>query len=164
MTPIERLPARWRALAGLFAANVALGYTTALLHVWRTTGMRPDGIESRYRGNDADPAAVEISFPKSFEEMLGLTHSHVLGMVVFLALMGALTLAARAPASRGRTLLALEPLVALPISFAGLWLARYVHPSFSCLVSLSSGLAALAFYAQAVVVLRACLRPGGEAA
>lgn len=164
MTSIEHLPARWRALVGLFAANVALGYTTALLYVWRTTGMRPDGIESRYRGNEADPAAVEIAFPKSFEEMLGLTHSHVLGMVVFLALMAALTLAARASASRARTVLALEPLVALPLSMAGLWLARYIDPSFSWLVSLSSGLAALAFYAQAAIVLHACLGPRGKVA
>ncbi|MEN9353333.1 MAG: hypothetical protein RL318_658 [Fibrobacterota bacterium] len=159
MKALEDLPGSWRALVALFTANLALGYTVALGYVWKTTSLRPDGIAARYRGNADDPTAIEIAFPKPLEEMLGTTHTHVLAMVVFLFLLGALTLLARRPGARVRTALALEPLIALPISFAGLWLAWGVHPGFTWLVSLSSGLAALAFYLQVAVVLRACLFP-----
>lgn len=159
MKAIDDLPGTWRLLVGLFAANLALGYTTALGYVWNTTRMAPQGVVDRFRGNEGDPEAVEIAFAKSFQEMLGLTHSHVLAMVVFLFLLGSLTLAARRPNARWKTILAVEPLVAVPVSFAGLWLAWGVHPGFSWLVSVSSGLAALAFYGQLVVVLRACFSP-----
>jgi hypothetical protein len=156
---LDDLPRSWRLLVGLFAANLAIGYTTALGYVWNTTRMAPQGINDRFRGNEADPEAVEISFAKSFQEMLGLTHSHVLAMVVFLFLLGGLTLSARRPGPRWKTILAVEPLVALPVSFAGLWLAWGLHPGFSWLVSVSSGLAALAFYGQILVVSRACFAP-----
>lgn len=159
MKAIDDLPRAWRLLVGLFAANLAIGYTTALGYVWNTTRMAPQGINDRFRGNEADPEAVEIAFAKSFQEMLGLTHSHVLAMVVFLFLLGGLTLLARHPGPRWKTFLALEPLVALPVSFGALWLAWGAHPGFSWLVSVSSGLAAVAFYGQLVVVLRACLAP-----
>lgn len=159
MKALDDLPQAWRLLVGFFAANLALGYTTALVYVWNTTRMAPQGINDRFRGNEGDPEAVEIAFAKSLQEMLGLTHSHVLAMVVFLFLLGALTLSARRPSPSWKTFLALEPLVALPVSFGGLWLAWGVHPGFSWLVSASSGLAALAFYGQFAVVLRACFAP-----
>lgn len=163
MKALDDLPKPFRLLVGLFATNLALGYTTALGYVYNTTRMEPEGIVERFRGNEGDPEAVEIAFAKSFQEMLGLTHSHILAMVVFLFLMGGLTLASRRPGPGIRTVLAVEPLVALPVSFAGLWLAWGVHPGFSWLVSVSSGLAALAFYGQALVVLRSCLFPASEA-
>lgn len=163
MKALDDLPRSARLLVGLFSANIALGYTTALGYVYNTTRMAPQGIVDRFRGNEGDPEAVEIAFAKSFQEMLGLTHSHILAMVVFLFLSGAFTLASRSPGLRLKTFLAVEPLVALPVSFAGLWLAWGVHPGFSWLVSVSSGLAALAFYAQTVVILRACLAPTPEA-
>ena len=159
MKALDDLPRAWRLLVGLFAANLALGYTTALGYVWNTTRMAPQGINERFRGNEGDPDAVEIAFAKSFQEMLGLTHSHVLAMVVFLFVLGALTLSVRRPSPRWKMFLALEPLVALPVSFGGLWLAWGVHPGFSWLVSASSGLAALAFYGQLAVVLQACFAP-----
>lgn len=162
MKALDDLPRPFRLLVGLFAANLALGYTTALGYVYNTTRMAPQGIVERFRGNEGDPDAIEIAFAKSFQEMLGLTHSHVLAMVVFLFVLGSLTLWARRPSARWRTFLAVEPLVALPISFAGLWLAWGVHPAFSWLVSASSGLAALAFYGQLAVVLRACFAPVQE--
>lgn len=162
MKALDDLPRTWRILVGLFAANLALGYTTALGYVWSTTRMSPRGVAERFRGNEHDPEAVEIAFAKSFQEMLGLSHSHILAMVVFLFLSGALTLWARRPGPRWKAFLALEPLVALPVSFGGLWLAWGVHPGFSWLVSLSSGLAALAFYGQFAVVSRACLSPSAE--
>lgn len=161
MKALDDLPRSARMLVGLFTANLALGYTVALGYVWSTTRMVPRGVADRYRGNEGDPEAVEIAFAKSFQEMLGLTHSHILAMVGFLFLSGAFTLACRRPSQGTRAFLALEPLVALPVSFAGLWLAWGVHPGFSWLVSISSGLAALAFYAQTTIVLRACLCPDG---
>ena len=159
MKALDDLPRAWRLLVGFFAFDLALGYTTALGYVWNTTRMAPRGISERFRGNEGDPEAVEIAFAKSLQEMLGLTHSHVLAMVVFLFVMGGLTLLARRPSSGWRSFLALEPLLALPVSFGGLWLAWGVHPGFSWLVSVSSGLAALAFYGQVFVVLRACAVP-----
>lgn len=143
-----------RALGRWLTIVQLVGYSTSLLFVWQTTRLHPAGIAERYRG--ADPAAAEgaMVFPKSFPEMLTLTHTHLFAMAAIFALSGlSLALCAR-PSSRWRTILIVEPFVAILVSFGSMWLMRYVAPGFSWLLALSSTTMAIAFYAQAWFILR----------
>jgi uncharacterized membrane protein YhaH (DUF805 family) len=67
------------------------------------------------------------------------------------------------PGERARRLLIAEPFVALLVSFASMWLMRYVDARFSWLLALSSGIMALTFYAQSFFVLRELARPAERA-
>ena len=58
------------------------------------------------------------------------------------------------PAEPWRRRLIVEPFVALLVSFASMWLMRYVDPRFSWLLSLSSAVMAGTFYVQSFYVLR----------
>ena len=142
------LPAGLRAVARWVTIVQTVGYTTSLLFVWQTTRMTPAGISEHYRG--ADPAASEgaMNFPKSFTEMLTITHAHLLSMAVIFALSGAILALCSRPGSRVRALLIVEPFGALLVSFSAMWLMRYVDPRFSWLLALSSGIMALTFYLQ----------------
>jgi hypothetical protein len=145
--------ARWITIVQI------VGYTTSLLFIHHTTGMTPAGVAARYRGSDADTGDAAMQFPKSFAEMLTITHTHLLSMAAIFVFSGlALALCAR-PSERWRQALIVEPFVALLVSFSSMWLMRYVDARFSWLLTLSSSLMAAAFYLQSFFILRELMGP-----
>ncbi len=147
-------PAALRSLARWVIIVQLVGYTTSLVFVWHTTRLAPPGIEARYRGTDPEATQAAMRFPKSFAEMLTITHTHLLSMAVIFVLTGlGLALCAR-PSERWKRILIAEPFVALLVSFSAMWLMRYVDPRFSWLLEASSAVLAVTFYAQSYLVLR----------
>jgi hypothetical protein len=147
--PTLRALGRWVTLVQI------VGYTTSLLYVHHTTGMTPPGVSEQYRGSDSTAVTeAAMKFPKSYPEMLNITHTHLLGMLVIFVLSGAALALCERPSERWRRLLIVEPFAALLTSFSAMWLMRYVDPAFSWLLTLSSGLMALTFYVQSFFVLR----------
>jgi len=131
-----------------------IGYTTSLIFVWHTTRMVPSSVASRYRGAADSLANEAMQFPKSFGEMLTITHTHLLSMVVIFALTGlGIALCARV-SERWRRFLIAEPFCALLLSFSAMWLMRYVDPHFSWLLEASSAILAITFYVQSFLILR----------
>jgi hypothetical protein len=131
-----------------------VGYTTSLLFVHHTTGMTPAGVAGRYRGADSAATDAAMQFPKSYAEMLTITHTHLFSMAAIFVFSGlALGLCSR-PGERWRRLLVVEPFVAILASFSAMWLMRYVDARFSWLLGLSSGIMAVTFYVQSFYVLR----------
>ena len=159
----RRAPSPLRALALWLTIVQVVGYTTSLLFIYHTTRMTPLGVAEHYRGSDPAASDAAMQFPKTYQEMLTITHTHLLAMAAIFAFSGlALALCDR-PSPRWRRLLIVEPFVALLVSFASMWLMRYADPRFSWLLSLSSLLMALTFYVQSFFVLRE-LAQRGEAA
>ena len=146
------LPPALRGLGRWLTLVQIVGYTTALVFVRQTTRLTPAGIVAHYRGSDTTEGAMQ--FPKSFTEMLTITHTHLLSMAVLFALSGVGLALCERVSERWKRWLAVEPFVALLVSFISMWLMRYVNPRFSTLLALSSGLMALTFYLQAALVLR----------
>jgi hypothetical protein len=160
----------WRQLSptlrslGLSITIVQLvGYTTGLVFIRHTTGMTPPGVSAQYRGTDSTVVAdAAMKFPKSYAEMLNLTHTHLLSMAAIFVFSGLALALCERPAERWRRVMVVEPFVALLVSFASMWLMRYVDPRFSWLLMLSSGLMALTFYGQTYFVLRELVALGRE--
>ncbi|HUR93514.1 MAG TPA: hypothetical protein VMY76_02950 [Gemmatimonadales bacterium] len=155
----------WRQLSptlralGLWITIVQLvGYTTALLFVHHTTGMTPPGVAEQYRGSDSTAVTdAAMKFPKSYPEMLNITHTHLLSMAAIFVVSGVALALCEWPSERWRRFLVVEPFVALLVSFSAMWLMRYVDARFSTLLALSSGLMAVTFYAQSLLVVRELL-------
>jgi hypothetical protein len=155
------VPASWRAappllrtLARWVTVIQLVGYTTSLVFVWHTTDLVPRGVAERYRGSVADTAAEAMQFPKSFSEMLTVTHTHLLGMAVIFAISGFCLALCSKPGERWRRFLIVEPFVALLTSFSAMWLMRYVDGRFAWLLEASSASMAVVFYVQSWYVLR----------
>jgi len=148
LSPTLRSLARWVAIIQI------VGYTTSLVFVWHTTRLVPPGIADHYRGTDPEATSGAMQFPKSFAEMLTITHTHLLSMAVIFVLSGlGVTLCARV-SERWKRFLVVEPFVALLVSFSAMWLMRYVDPRFAWLLEASSSLLALTFYVQSYLILR----------
>jgi len=148
LPPSVRLLGKWVTIVQL------VGYTTSLVFVWHTTRLVPAGVAERYRGADPAGGQEAMQFPKSFGEMLTITHTHLLSMAVIFLITGiGLTLCERVT-ERWRRFLIIEPFVALLVSFSAMWLMRYADPRFGWLLELSSGSLAMVFYIQCYLILR----------
>ena len=148
------VPAPLRTLARWVTIVQVVGYTTSLLFVWHTTRLVPPGVATRYRGADPEATQAAMQFPKSFAEMLTITHTHLLSMAVIFLLTGlGVALCARLSERWKRWLIA-EPFVALLVSFSAMWLMRYVDARFAWLLEASSAVLAVTFYLQSYLILR----------
>ena len=158
------VPRAVRTLARWIMIVQLVGYTTSLVFVWHTTRLVPSGVATRYRGAAIDSlASGAMEFPKSFGEMLTITHTHLLSMSVIFVLTGiGIALCARL-SERRRRFLIVEPFCALLVSFSAMWLMRYVDGRFAWLLEASSALLAITFYMQSFLILRE-LGGGNEAA
>jgi hypothetical protein len=156
------VPSGLRTLGRWIVIVQLVGYTTSLVFVWHTTRLAPPGIESRYRGTNPDSAQGAMQFPKSFAEMLTITHTHLLSMAVIFVITGiGVALCERVGEGRKRFLIA-EPFVALLVSFTAMWLMRYGDARFSWLLEASSTVLAVTFYLQSYLILRELRDGGGE--
>lgn len=149
------VPSSVRTLGRWITVVQLVGYTTSLVFVWHTTRLVPTGVSSHYRGAAVDSlASGAMQFPKSFSEMLTITHTHLLSMAVIFVITGlGIALCARV-SERWRRFLIAEPFCALLVSFSAMWLMRYVDPHFAWLLEASSALLAITFYVQSFLVLR----------
>jgi hypothetical protein len=147
------LPPALRALARWVTIVQAVGYTTSLVYVWFTTRLTPPGVAAHYRGA-ADAPEGAMQFPKSFAEMLTITHTHLLGMAVVFVITGIGVALSAGVSPRWKRILVVEPFAALLVSFTAMWLMRYVDGRFGWVLEASSGILALTFYVQTAVILR----------
>jgi hypothetical protein len=148
------VPEPIRALARWITIVQLVGYTTSLIFIRHTTGLTAAGIAERYRGADPDAAESAMQFPKSFAEMLTITHTHLFSMAAIFVFSGLALALCSLPSERWRRILIVEPFVALLVSFSAMWLMRYADPRFSWLLGLSSGIMAVTFYVQSFFILR----------
>ncbi len=148
------VPAPFRTLGRWITIVQLVGYTTSLVFVWHTTRLVPTGVAARYRGANPELAEGAMQFPKSFGEMLTITHTHLLSMALIFVLSGVGVALCASLSDRWRRFLIVEPFCALLVSFSAMWLMRYVAPGFSWLLEASSFLLAATFYVQSYLILR----------
>lgn len=148
------LPAPFRTLARWITVVQVVGYTTSLIFVWHTTHLVPPGVEARYRGADPETTEGAMRFPKSFAEMLTITHTHLLSMAAIFVISGVGVALCGSLSDRWKRALIAEPFLALLVSFSAMWLMRYAHPAFSWLLFASSSVLAATFYLQSYLILR----------
>lgn len=96
---LHRLPAGYRVLyAGILAFFLA-GYGAGLVQQHLRSGLSPAGIVDWYRGNEDDPDAERLLFPKEGHEVLDAAWKRSLADVLPAIVM--IALLARASAPRG---------------------------------------------------------------
>src|SRR5260370_32000330 len=140
------VPTTLRTLARWVTIVQLVGYTTSLVFLSHTTRLVPPGVAARYRGVDPEATQAAMQFPKSFAEMLTITHTHLLSMAVIFVLTGVGVALCERGSERWKRWLIAGPVVALLVSFSALWLIRDVHPRFGGLLEASIGLLSLTFY------------------
>jgi len=160
--PLHALAKPQKLLLTSFLLLLTVGYAVGLLFVELQTSMRPDGIQKQFLGAPAGGDGAELAFEKSPREMLVFLHNHLLGLsLIFLAVGGIFSMAAGVH-DRLKTLLIVEPFVAILTTFGGIALTRFVSPAWSWLAMISGISMGLAYVTMVSLSLRELWREPGE--
>lgn len=164
---LRNLPPLFKKFAAWTLVVLGIGYAHGLLFIYHTTGLKPQGVIERYRGNqpmqqpgdtttqdagqlsgggDTGGAMQDMQFEKSFPEMLTIIHTHIVGMGELFFISGFIFLFCSSVPKGWKKFLLVEPFIAILTSFGSMWLMWRVHPLFSWLLMLSSGSMAIVFF------------------
>jgi len=110
-----------------FLVLALVGMATMALFQVKAIGPGPTQIAAYVRGGERDGA---MTFPKTFRELIELTHFHAFVMGLVYLVMAHLVLATSAPEAVKRLVIVLA-FAGLAGDLAGVWLVRYVSESFA---------------------------------
>jgi len=110
-----------------FLLLAMIGMATMALMQWKHIGPTPAAIATYFRGGEREGA---MTFPKTFRELVELTHFHAFIMGVVYLVLAHLVLATSASELVKRIAIVLA-LVGLVGDLVGVWLIRYVSGAFA---------------------------------
>jgi hypothetical protein len=155
---LRTLPAVYRVTIAAFILVSLAGYVAGLAFVYHNTGMAASGISDHYHGNEE-----ELKFGKSTAEMLGIVHTHLLGMGSLFFLV-ALLYAITDGSDRVKTFWAAETLLSLLTTFGSLWLIAAGWHGMVWLLYPSSVLMVIGYLLMSFSVLWHSLTPRSDSA
>ena len=118
---IHQFPGYAKAFVFAYIVALSFGYISGYKYLFRTTEMKPNGIEVNYNGNEEDEHAEKMVFRKPEKEMLTIIHTHATSMAQIFFCLGLVLLFAKIP-EKLKTILLVEPFVSIILTFGGIWL------------------------------------------
>lgn len=130
---LRQAPRPLRLIYAGFLLVITLGLLTQVVFEFGRIGFTPQSVARYYRGGDT---GTVMTFPKTFGQLLEVSHAHAFVMaVVFLILAHLFVSTSASPSFK---------VILLVVAFAGLlgdligpWLVRYVAPGWSWLLLVS---------------------------
>ncbi|WP_276390097.1 hypothetical protein [Eudoraea chungangensis] len=140
-----------KTLILIYLLITSLGFLSALQFVNLTTEGNPTGIEENYLGNEQDLEAAEMKFAKSEKQILNIVHAHMLSLSMLFLILGILVSCTPLGGSL-RTILILEPMVSVAMTFGGIYLLTKGVMWMKYLI-LFSGIAMVISYILSVAIV-----------
>ncbi len=119
-----------------FLFVLTIGYSIGLFFVEHKSSGSPSGLVEEYRGTPEGIEAAELKYEKSADEMYIFLHNHILSLSFVFFAIGGLFYFSSIKES-WKTLLMVEPLIAIITTFGGIWAMRFVSEHFVWLVIIS---------------------------
>lgn len=137
-----------------FLLLLSSAVATGLVFLYHTTSYQPEKAVEHYNGSPQDQSG-DFDIPEKYEkpvsELLITTHNHLFGFsFIFLALGGIFWFNSTI-SGFWKSFFMVEPLFSTLFTFGGIWLVRFVHPSFIYLTVVSSSLIYISFLVMASV-------------
>lgn len=152
MLTLHRLPRSQRILYTGVLAFMTAGTFAHALHQHLRAGLTPAGIAAWYRGNEDDPAATLLLFPKTLAETAGDVETALVTYVLALLVLGSIVARSDAPA-RVRAALIGGYAAATLAAAASPLLVRYAGGGWAWLhLGATAALAALAVAITSIAV------------
>jgi hypothetical protein len=124
---LREAPRPLRLIYGGFLLLIALGLLTQIVFEIGRIGVTPESVARYYRGGDVGNV---MTFPKTFGQLLEVSHAHAFVMaVVFLILAHLFVSTSTSP--RFKTIVLVTTFAGLLGDLVGPWLVRYGAPGWS---------------------------------
>jgi len=150
---LYQLPKGIKLLLLLTVLNLMVGVGVGLYYVANTTHLSLEGTSEQFRGSILeDEFDIPEKFPKPIAELLTTTHNHIISMTFIFFIMGGIFYLNSIITGFWKTFFIAEPFFSILATFGGIWLIRFIHPSFAYLVMVSGVLMYLSFFLMAGVI------------
>jgi len=158
---IQNFPSYVKRMIFFFTLSMTVGHFTGFNFIYRTTELKPQGIEENYNGNEEDENAEVMLFKKPENEILTTIHTHILSFsLIFIALCGVL-LAVPMP-QKLKSFLLIEPFVSTILTFGGIWFLWKGFIWVKYIVMLSGILLTLSFVLIVFFIFKGLLKSPSE--
>ena len=145
---------RLKILIIAFSICLVVGVTVGLVYVYATESTTAAGTVEHYRGSDvAEDFDIPEKYPKTFEGMLLITHTHVIAFAIIFLILGQLWAMNSIIVGWWKSFFLVEPFVSVLITFLSLWGIRYVSDSFSYLSIVFGILTYVSFYFMVLIIM-----------
>ncbi|MGM0634479.1 MAG: hypothetical protein ACQESK_00315 [Bacteroidota bacterium] len=149
---LRQFPKQIKMLIGLFVVILSIGFFTGIRFVDYTTDSQPKGIEENYLGNEENDSAKVMKFKKSEQEILNLTHTHILSMSTIFFLLSGLAYFTKMN-SLLKQIIMTEPLLAVLTTFGGIYLLWKGIMWMKYVIMISGLLMTISFLALVILIL-----------
>ena len=151
---LYQLPKGIKLLLLLTVLNLMVGVGVGLYYVANTTHLSLEGTSEQFRGSILeDEFDIPEKFPKPIAELLTTTHNHIISMTFIFFIMGGIFYLNSIITGFWKTFFIAEPFFSILATFGGIWLIRFIHPSFAYLVMVSGVLMYLSFFIMAGTII-----------
>jgi hypothetical protein len=127
---LRAAPRDVRLVYGGFLVLAVVGFATEFAVACGRIGVTPTAVATYYRGGEAGPVMV---FPKTFAQLLDITHAHAFVMGLVFLVLAHLFLATRV-SSRVKATVLVVVFSGTAADLLGPWLVRYGAPSLAWVV------------------------------
>lgn len=150
---LSLLDKQLKTFLAVYLIILTIGVSIGLIYLNQTTSMTPKGAIERFNGSqtEADDLDVPDKYPKPMSELLVSTHNHILGLSFIFFTVGFIFYFNSIIKGILKTILMLEPLISIIITFGSIWLIRFVDPAFVYLTFVSSILMYTGFYIMSII-------------
>ena len=150
---LYELPRKLKILCFITVFNLTIGVGVGLYYVGYTTEYSPSGTSEHFAGSKInDDFDIPDKYPKPISELLNTTHTHVISMTFIFLILSVIFFFNSIITGTLKTILIIEPFISILTTFGGIWMIRFIHPSFSYLVILSGVLMYLSFFIMALII------------
>lgn len=145
---LSSLDKELKTFFSVYLIIVAIGVFIGLIYLSQTTSMTPKGTVERFNGSQTETGEFDLpeAYPKPISELLVSTHNHILGLSFIFFSVGLIFYFNSIVKGMLKTILMVEPLISIIITFGSIWLIRFVDPAFVYLTFISSILMYTGFY------------------
>jgi hypothetical protein len=151
---LYQLPKGIKLLLLLTVLNLMVGVGVGLYYVANTTHLSLEGTSEQFRGSILeDEFDIPEKFSKPIAELLTTTHNHIISMTFIFFIMGGIFYLNSIITGFWKTFFIAEPFFSILATFGGIWLIRFIHPSFAYLVMVSGVLMYLSFFLMAGTII-----------
>ena len=151
---LYQFPKAIKLLLLLTVLNLTTGVGVGLYYVSNTTHFSPEGTTEQFRGSSVDNNFdIPEKFPKPISELLTTTHNHIISMTFIFFIMGGIFYFSSIITGFWNTFFIAEPFFSILATFGGIWLIRFIHPSFAYLVMVSGILMYWSFFIMAGTII-----------
>ena len=148
---LKNLDSTAKTFLAFFLFTIQIGIVIGIGYIYYTTNLNPEGTIEHYNGSEIVEDDIPEEFPKPLEGMILTTHAHVNSFAMISLIIGFIFYFNSIINNRLKLFLMVEPFISTIITFASIWVMRYLSDSFVYLVIISSTLMYLCWTVMVII-------------